>query len=67
MKRFEVQTNTICDGWVNTWMIDDEPQTFATIELAQAEIDETIEDMDEAVADGYMDEPSFTRNDLRIV
>jgi len=42
---YEVRTYTICDGWVNCWIIeDDEQQTFASIAEAQAAIDEDIED-----------------------
>lgn len=36
--RFEVQTNTLCQGWVNCWSIDDKPETFPTVEAAQAAI-----------------------------
>ena len=60
-KRYEVQHYTFCDGWVNTWRVcnadgTDEPQTFATIEEAQAEIDEFLADIESEVAAGERDE-----------
>jgi hypothetical protein len=44
MNRFVVLTDTVCQGWVNCWSEDDKPQTFATREEAQAELDEYIQD-----------------------
>ncbi|MAJ64469.1 MAG: hypothetical protein CL557_12710 [Alphaproteobacteria bacterium] len=59
--RYEVQHYTFCDGWVNTWRVcnadgTDEPQTFATIEEAQAEIDEFLADIEAEIAAGERDE-----------
>lgn len=59
--RFEVQHYTLCDGWVNTWRVcnadgTDEPQTFATIEEAQAEIDEFLADIEWEIVAGERDE-----------
>lgn len=44
---WEVQQDTLCQGWVNTWSIEGEdgtyvPQTFETEAEAQAEIDEFL-------------------------
>lgn len=40
MIRYEIQTYTFCDGFVNTWTDDDEnPITFETREQAQLELD----------------------------
>jgi len=32
--KYEVQHYTLCDGWINTWTVDDEPQTFETYDHA---------------------------------
>ena len=40
--RYEVRTHTICDGWVNCWLLDDKPQTFETQAEAYGEIDDYI-------------------------
>lgn len=72
--RYEVRQYTLCDGWVNTWSDDKGPMTFATVEEAQAEIDEFLADIqadidagDREPEDGYsadefmiapVDEPS---------
>ncbi len=42
---FEVHEWTLCDGWSNCWTVTDkhgneQPDTYPTIEEAQAEIDE---------------------------
>jgi hypothetical protein len=66
MPRYEVQTYTLCDGWVNTWTVDDEPMTFDTPEAAEAEIDDFLADVTEAVEDGYMAD-GHDRADYRIV
>lgn len=56
--RYEVRTDTLCQGWVNCWFVHDadatEPETFDSIEAARAAIDEHIEDMREAYAAGDM-------------
>jgi hypothetical protein len=43
--RYEVRTYTICDGWVNCWLLNNKPQTFDTEAAAWAEIDEHIADL----------------------
>lgn len=53
MKRFEVQENTICDGWVNTWHEWDDdnneiPMTFDSFADALLELDSFLYDMDKA-------------------
>jgi hypothetical protein len=53
MKRFVVQENTICDGWVNTWHeYDDDnneiPMTFDSFADALLELDSFLYDMDKA-------------------
>jgi hypothetical protein len=43
--RYEVRTYTICDGWVNCWLLNNKPQTFDTEAAAWAEIEEHIADL----------------------
>lgn len=46
MMSFEVQTYTFCDGWINTWMDDDEkPVTFETLEQASEALRDYLEDL----------------------
>jgi hypothetical protein len=52
--KFEVQTLTICDGWINTWTSDDEPQYFETEAEAFHAIGEFFEDLARAnMAEDY--------------
>lgn len=54
---YEVQIYTLCDGWVNTWLVDDEegqsaPETFASQEDAQAALDEFLGEIAEEISIG---------------
>jgi hypothetical protein len=54
---FEVQTHTICDGWINIWHEtgDDDitrAVTFETREAAEKALAEFITEIDQAVARG---------------
>jgi hypothetical protein len=40
MKHYEVQHHTLCQCWINTWLIDDKPQTFATRAEAEREAEQ---------------------------
>ena len=60
-KRYEVQTWTLCDGWINTWSISEEvgvniftdvPETFATKEDAQQALDEFLSDIQSEIDAG---------------
>ena len=55
MKKFEVQTYAVCDGWVNCWTEGEGVrQTYATKEEAENEIDEFIVDQNIAVFNGHI-------------
>ena len=45
--RYEVQTFTMIDGWVNCWTEDEQPLTFATEQEAQQAIEDHIADCEE--------------------
>jgi hypothetical protein len=61
---YEVQTYTLCDGWINTWTEDDQPMTFDTLEDAQKELQEHLDDLAHAVQTGNMDD--YNPEDYRI-
>lgn len=52
---WEVQTYTLCDGWVNTWTENDVPVTFDTYEAAKAEFDQYWAELQQAVEDGEIE------------
>jgi len=37
--KYEVQHFTLCDGWINTWTVDDKPEIFDTYEDAESSLD----------------------------
>ena len=62
--RYEVQTYTFCDGWINTWSISEEaadslftdrPETFATRQEAQEALDEFLADIQSEIEAGQRD------------
>lgn len=57
---WEVQTLTICDGWTNTWTVDEGageiPDTFATQEEAEAALAEFLAEMADEAACGQIAE-----------
>jgi hypothetical protein len=71
MPKFEVQTHTICDGWVNTWTTTDDsgqelPEYFDSFEDAHNEIEDFIISTEEAYLFGYMEDRYF-HDDFKIV
>jgi hypothetical protein len=71
--RFEVQTYTFCDGWVNCWHAsvnggEMKPETFETLAEAQEAISDHLDDSEEAAredGDGY--DRDGERGGLRII
>jgi hypothetical protein len=61
---YQVQTYTLCDGWINTWTEDDTPLTFDTLEEAQIALQEHLEDLDQFVKIGHLQD--FNPEDYRI-
>jgi len=71
MNRYEVQQNTICDGWVNTWHEWDDgnneiPMRFDTYEEAEVELMEYLNDYRKAYECGDIESPE-NPEDFRIV
>ncbi len=70
-KRYEVQQDTMCDGWTNTWTeYDDDnnaqPMTFDSFEEALEELDEHLNDCAQEFKRGNISEP-YLREEFRIV
>ena len=62
---------TVCDGWINTWMIHEsektEPETFNSIEDAKAAINEFIREINEEIEYGERgEEDGYSEEDFRI-
>jgi hypothetical protein len=58
---FEVQTLTVCDGWINAWFETGEdeirkPLTFPTREAAQEYLDDFLCEIDQLAAIGNLDD-----------
>ena len=65
---YEVQTYTICEGWINCGTVDDKPQTFETWAAAQAELDEFFDDIAAEIASGdRAPDEDYDPEDYRIV
>ncbi len=69
--RYEIQTFTVCDGWVNTWtIIDDEgnesPEIFDHYQDAKDSLVEFLEEEDQSYFNGYI-ESRYTADEFRIV
>lgn len=65
--RYEVQIFTVCDGWVNTWTVDEVPETFATRAEAQAALDEFLAEIqDEIEAGQRAPDEGYDPDDFRI-
>lgn len=62
---YEIQTYTLCDGWINTWSEDDQLVTFDTLEDAQNELQGFLEDLAHFVQIGHLED--YNPEDYRIV
>jgi hypothetical protein len=61
---YEVQTYTLCDGWINMWTEDDTILTFDTHEGAEIALKEHLEDLAQFVKIGHLQD--FNPEDYRI-
>ena len=71
MSKYEIQHFTLCDGWVNTWTIeqdngDSEPEYFDTFADAVDALDEFLDQEHEAYQQGWI-ESKYSRDEFRIV
>jgi hypothetical protein len=66
--RYEVQHHTLCDGWVNTWTVNDQPETFASEAKAQAALDEYLSEIEDQIREGDRHpEHGYDRSEFRIM
>ena len=69
---YEVHTWTLCEGWVNCWTVTDlkgdvQPDTYPTIESAQAEIDDLFKEVESEIESGNRSSnDGYDREDYRI-
>tara|TARA_R100000789_G_scaffold98887_2_gene103816 strand:- start:440 stop:670 length:231 start_codon:yes stop_codon:yes gene_type:complete len=66
-----VETYTLCDGWVNTWHIEENgvvsPETFPTRAAAQAALDEFFAEIAEEIGIGQRaPDEGYDRDEFRI-
>lgn len=60
IKHYEVQTNTVVEGWVNCWWEGDGPLTFGSELAARRALREFFEDLPDQMA------ASYSESDYRI-
>jgi hypothetical protein len=46
--KYEIQTYTLCAGWINIWADDGAPVIFDTLEAAQTELAEYLAELEHA-------------------
>lgn len=68
--RYEIQTYTVCDGWINTWTVEQdngnsEPEYFDSYEDAIDALDEFFDDVHEAYQQGWL-ETKYRPEEFRI-
>lgn len=69
--RYEIQTFTVCDGWVNTWLSWDDkgnvvPETFDSYADASMELDDFLNNQHDAYEQGWM-ESKYRPEEFRIM
>jgi len=63
--RYQIETFTICDGWVNTWRDDSAtPVTFASYDQALKELNEYFNELRESAESGFIED--YNMSDFRI-
>lgn len=73
VKRFEVQHETLCEGWKNVWTETDakgveQPQVFNTRQAAQIELDDFLEDIQKEIDSGDRSpDDGYSEDEFQIV
>ena len=66
--KYEVQQYTFCQGWINTWSIDEEPEIFSTYEEARIELMKFMDEIQDQIQTGEREpDNGFCIEDFRIV
>lgn len=53
--KYVVEHQTLCDGWINTWTVDDEPEVFDSYESAEQALDSFLAEEKRAYKRGEID------------
>jgi hypothetical protein len=53
--KYVVEHQTLCDGWINTWTVDDEPEIFDTYQDAENALDSFLSEEKKAFKRGEID------------
>jgi hypothetical protein len=64
--KYEVQHETLCQGWINTWTVDDEPEIFDTYQDAENTLKDFLKEERKAFKRGEIDS-MYHRDEFRIV
>jgi len=69
--KYEIQQYTLCDGWINTWSIEEggvsKPLVLDSKEEAQKELDDFLREIAEEIEYGEREpENGFDAEDFRI-
>lgn len=62
---YQIETYTLCQGWINIWAEDDVLVTFDTYAAASADLAEYLAELAHAVKVGHLDD--YNPEDYRIV
>jgi hypothetical protein len=62
---YQIETYTLCQGWINIWTDDDVPVIFDTYAAASADLAEYLAELAHAVKVGHLDD--YNPEDYRIV
>lgn len=66
--RYEILTYALCDGWINCWSVDGEPETFSTIAEAEAELAAFLAEIDDEIQRGERDpDQGYDESEFAIV
>lgn len=68
---YEIQHNTLTDGWINNWLYDEgdglQPETFASPQEAEAALDEHLRDLLEEFHTGNIKHYDYEAYRIRYV
>ena len=62
---YQIETYTLCQGWINIWADDDAPVIFGTYAAALAELADFLAELAHAVKVGHLDD--YNPEDYRVV
>lgn len=63
--KYVVEHQTLCDGWINTWSVDGEPEVFDTYQDAENALDSFLSEEKKAFKRGEIDN-MYEEDEFRI-